>query len=123
MERRQYERYDLRASLVFSWLGPKGVRHRRRGLLRNISGGGVFVCSSESPPMDARTRFSVPVESFFVPGSEVIIRAVARVVRLELLAPNEGSSGFAAAIDTFTLHSGDQTDRQRARRETLESSR
>ena len=123
MERRQYERHGLRAPLVFSWLGPKGVRHRRRGLLRNISGGGVFVCSSESPPVDARIRLSVPVESFFVPGSEVIIRAAARVVRWELLAPDEGSSGFAAAIDTFTLYSGDQTNRQRARLGKLESSR
>jgi PilZ domain len=102
MDRREHERYDLEAPLSFSWNGPGSVRHRHQGLLRNMSGGGVFVCTGDSPPEGARIQFNMSFHSLFA-GSRLVLRACAQVVRVELAAPAQGHAGFAAAIKTFTL--------------------
>lgn len=103
MERRQYGRYNLQAPLTFSWKDPRGVRQRRKGVLSNVSGGGVFVSTCDSPPQGTRIWFRVCFQSVFA-DVRLILRAAAQVVRVALAAPTEGRAGFAAAIETFTLH-------------------
>jgi hypothetical protein len=102
MDRRQHERYNLPVTLSFSWRDPCGVLQRRRGLLRNISGGGVFVSTQDWPQDGASIRLNVSFRAVF-PGAPLVLRAVAQVVRLESCAELEGRAGFAAAIKTFTL--------------------
>lgn len=102
MDRRKHERYDFEAPLSFYWGGPGGVRHRYQGLLRNMSGGGVFVLTDDSPPEKARIQFNMSFRSLF-PGSRLVIRACAQVVRVDSAAPLQGNVGFAAAMKTFTL--------------------
>jgi PilZ domain len=102
MDRRQHERYDLQAPLTFSWNGPGGARHRRQGLVRNMSGGGLFVSTGHSPPEGARIQFNMSLSSLLA-SSQLILRAYAQVVRVELAAPVQARAGFAAAIKTFTL--------------------
>jgi PilZ domain len=105
MERRQHERYELEAPLSFSWNGPGGGLHRHEGLLRNMSGGGLFVSTSDWPPEGVRIRFNMSFDSFLA-GSPLIIRACAQVVRVELPTPGQSRAGFAAAMKTFTLRNG-----------------
>jgi hypothetical protein len=102
MERRQHYRYDLEGPLSFSWSGPGGVRHRHQGLLRNISGGGVFISTGDCPPEGARIQFSMAFDSFAA-GSRLVIRARAQVVRVKLAAGDARRAGFAAAIKKFAL--------------------
>jgi PilZ domain len=102
MEPRQHERYVIQIPLSFSWRGTKGIRYRREGILRNISGGGVFVLTGNPPLEGTRIQFSVLLHSIF-PGSKLSVRAVAQVIRVELAQPDEGCTGFAAAIKSFTL--------------------
>jgi PilZ domain len=106
MDRRQHERYDLEAPLSFSWNGPRGVRHRLQGLLRNMSGGGVFVSTSESPPEGTRIQFSMSFHSVLA-GSRLVLRACAQVVWVEVAAV-QGRGGFAAAIKTFTMRNNEK---------------
>ncbi len=102
MERRQHERYDLRTSVSFSWKDSRGVRQRRKGLLSNISGGGFFVLTCDSPPEGAPIQLVASFRGFFA-GTRVVVRASAQVVRVESAAVAERGAGFAAAIKHFTL--------------------
>jgi hypothetical protein len=101
MDRRQHERYELEGPVSFSW-GDPGNRCRRHGLLQNISGGGVFVSTDQSPPEGSEIRFRVSFHSLFA-GSRLVLRAHARVTRVESAARAEERSGFAAALGSFTL--------------------
>jgi PilZ domain len=103
MERRQHERYGLEAPLSFSWKSPGNVSRRSEGLLINISGGGIFVATTDLPPEGARIRLSVSLRTVLV-GTHLAIRASAELVRVGF-CPSVGSTGFAAAIKTLTLRS------------------
>jgi hypothetical protein len=106
MDRRQHERYDLQASLSFSWKDSGGVRQCQKGLLSNISGGGFFVSTPDSPPIAVRVQVRVSLRNVFA-GTPLVLRARARVVRVELPAEVAGRAGFAAAMMAFTLrHEG-----------------
>jgi hypothetical protein len=60
------------------------------------------VATPESPPKGARISFNVSIASIFE-GAQLVIRAVAYVVRVESSRQGEESIGFAAAIKTFTM--------------------
>lgn len=104
MDRRQHERYDIQAPVRFSWKDLTDVRQRGKGLLTDISGGGLFVSTPDSPPEGARIRLSVAFRTVFA-GAGLVIRGVGAVVRVELPREAEGRLGFAAAIETFSFRS------------------
>lgn len=103
MDRRQHERYTLETQVNFSWNDPGGVRQRRKGLLNNISGGGILVSTPSPPPNGACIHFTTCLRSPFG-GSRLVIRAVGQVLRVKSASEAERPSEFAAAINTFTLH-------------------
>lgn len=107
MDRRRHERYDLESPLTFSWKEAGGARHRQRGLLRNMSGGGVFVRTNQSPPEGTRVQFRMSFRSFFA-DSRLVLWACAEVLRVESAPALETDSGFAAAIKTFTLRNAER---------------
>lgn len=104
MERRQHERYGLQAPVSFSWRDFRNTSWRCKGLLLNISGGGVYIATRDLPPRGVRIRFSVSLRAVFA-ATQLDIRGSAEVVRLELPGEIEGRAGFAAAIKGFTLRS------------------
>lgn len=101
IDRRQHDRYELEGPVSFSWRGTGGNRFRRRGLLQNISGGGVFVSTDHSPPEGTEIQFRVSFDCLLA-GSRLVLSARARVTRVESAGPAE-RSGFAAAVGSFTL--------------------
>ena len=108
MERRQHERYDLQAPVTFSWIDSKDARQRRKGLLCNISGGGFFVATHDLPPEGARILLRVSFRTVLA-GTRLIVRASARVVRMELPGEVDGPPAFAAAIKTVTVRTDQKT--------------
>jgi hypothetical protein len=110
MDRRQYHRYDLQAELTFLWEEEYGPR-RAVGRLRDLSGGGAFVCSTDSPPEGAHVRLDVLVGSV-LSSSRLVIHAQGLVLRAELSSRTGEPIGFAAAIETFQLLSEDSEVRE-----------
>jgi PilZ domain len=104
MDRRQRERYEVEAPVRFSWKDPKDVRQRCQGLLNDISGGGMFVSTSDSPPTGTRVHLRVALRTVFA-GTELIVRAFGQVIRVESSAEAKGRSGFAVTIKKFVLRS------------------
>jgi hypothetical protein len=102
MERRRHQRYDLEAALSFAWKDPSGVPKSAEGLLRDISGGGVFVLADDLPPTGADVRFEVLVRSV-LPTSRLVILGKGQVLRVEVGLMPKLSTGFSASVPTFTL--------------------
>jgi hypothetical protein len=102
MERRRHQRYDLEAFVGFVWQDPTGAPKHGEGFLRDISGGGVFVCSNDLPSMGAGVRFEVLVRSV-LPDSRLIIQGRGQVSRVEVGLPPQAPTGFATAVTTFAL--------------------
>jgi hypothetical protein len=102
MERRQHKRYDLQTPLSFSWKSARGVRYRREGLLRNISGGGVFVATREAPPVGSEVRFCVSIRSLLA-WSRLVLQGTVSVVRADPTLRADALSGFGAAMKSYTL--------------------
>ncbi len=102
MERRQHERYDLQTPLSFSWKSARGVRYRREGLLRNISGGGVFVATREVPPVGSEVRFCVLIHSVLA-WSRLVLHGTVSVVRTDPTLRADALPGFGAAMKSYTL--------------------
>jgi PilZ domain len=103
MDHRRHQRYDLQGRVAFSWADNEGVRHKQRGLLKNISVTGVFVSTPSSPPVETRIRFRVSFRPPFA-GFRLVLRASAYVVRVETAAEFDGCEGFAAVVRKYTLY-------------------
>jgi hypothetical protein len=102
MRRRRNERFDLEIPLNFSWKDPEGVHHRAKGVVRNISGAGVFISTYDTPPVNTRVRFNLSFRSFLA-GSRLVMQTNAQVLRVEPNPRIDAAPGFAAAIKTYTL--------------------
>jgi PilZ domain len=102
MDRRQHERCELEVPLRFFWKDFGAVRHRAEGVVRNISGRGVFISAHALPPLGAHVRFYLFFRNFHA-GSRLVMRTTARVVRLESPTGANTLTGFAAVLETYTL--------------------
>ena len=106
MERRRHERYFTAAALSFLWKDRAGVPRRVRGVLRDMSVGGVFVLADDVPPVETDVEIEVFLRSVLL-HSRLVICGRGQVVRVETGPKSpEGttkSTGFAAAIEKFTM--------------------
>jgi hypothetical protein len=106
MPHRKHQRYDLEATLNFGWQGEDGALYWHQGFTRDISAGGVFVWADRLPPPRANVQIEVFISSL-LPRSILVIRGEGQVVRVAQNLPDSQDdterTGFAAAIDTFTL--------------------
>jgi PilZ domain len=108
MDRRRHERSDVEAPVNFSWKVPESAGRRRgEGTIRNISRGGVFVSTGDHPAVGARVRFHIFFRSFF-PGSRLVMQTNAVVVRTEPSSQAEVRTGFAAALESYTLRNEEE---------------
>jgi hypothetical protein len=97
MERRKSKRYQLRASVVFSWIDSTGVEHKCVGITLNISPIGVFVvCDESSPPLHTAVTLEVTLPSLQERRQGLHLKAGAQVLRAE---ETPDGSAFAAATD------------------------
>ena len=86
MERRRYQRHDLRVPVKFEWRLRDGSARQGTGISRDFSAGGLFVWTDDLPPAGATIRFEVDLETPKL-ESPVNIRAKGSVNRVET-SPN-----------------------------------
>jgi hypothetical protein len=102
MDRRQHKRFDLSASVTFSWEEPEGIHGAGRGTTRDVSEYGLFVLTNSFPPMGAVIEFEMSFP--FRDDSEIQMKAKGQVVRVEASGA-EMARGFAAVTRILQLQS------------------
>lgn len=107
-DRRQRNRYDLKASVAFLWKDSEGERYRGKGRLRDISESGVFVLTDMQPP-EGVTVFLEVLFGPFRNGSAVAIDSQGEVIRIESADETGSHCGFAASTKTPKLRNQTMT--------------
>ncbi len=108
MNQRRNKRYYLRGRVHFSWTGADQVPHKGEGTTRDISVTGVYVHTSDMPPIGSAIHLEVGLPSFRGEGEGIQLRNQGFVVRAE-------SGGFAALAD---LDFGSELERNEATKGT-----
>ncbi|MGH9773814.1 MAG: PilZ domain-containing protein [Candidatus Acidiferrales bacterium] len=98
MERREHRRFPLEVPMNFIWKNGQHISHFGKGLTRDVSTKGLFICAGECPPEGSLVRF---VASLRLREPSVLeFRATARVVRVESASGGHAREGFAVASKT-----------------------
>jgi len=92
IERRTRSRFQLVFPVIFHWLD--GTSHSAVGYCRNIGLGGIFIVTSNCPPIDSEMEIDVVVPAFSPAPSEILFRHTGRAVRIQAC---EDLVGFAVA--------------------------
>jgi hypothetical protein len=100
---RRQIRYPLRAPVTFHWIGRDGVAHEGKGNSRDISEGGAYIVTRNSPPMNAGVMLEIRFP--YLPELDRFhrIEMEGRVVRVDLLLDNRAGWGFAISAQTTVL--------------------
>jgi PilZ domain len=100
LQERAHLRYALRLQVVCSWTDENERFHTSQGTSRDISANGIFVYCETPPALGTNVVLKVIFPPLEVnSGSELLLRAIGKVVRLE----GSGSvAGFAAISDFGT---------------------
>lgn len=102
---RRYVRQKLEIPLTFSWKDQRGRRRKGSGVARDVSPGGFFLVTRDSPPL----RSSIAFEAYLPPiGPEapaLRLKGEAQVLRVESEAAHEGQvwRSLAAATEKIVL--------------------
>src|ERR1019366_7103822 len=101
-ERRTARRYDLSLPVIIRV--PVGRDHSRNGKTRDISTRGVYFTIDQDLSAGAELDITLTLPSEVTRGSEVLIRAMGKVVRVEK-KPEPGMSrvGVAAIIERYEI--------------------
>ena len=101
-ERRTARRYDLSLPVIIRV--PVGKETSQNGKTRDISTRGVYFTIDQDLSADAELDITLTLPSEVTRGSEVFIRAMGKVVRVEK-RPENGSSrvGVAAVIERYEI--------------------
>ena len=92
IERRTRSRFQLVFPVIFHW--RDGTAHSAIGYCRNIGLGGIFIVTSNCPPMNSEMEIDVVVPAFAPAPSEIVFRHTGRAVRIQTC---ENLVGFAVA--------------------------
>ena len=92
IERRTRSRFQLVFPVIFHWCD--GTAHSGIGYCRNIGLGGIFIVTSNCPPIDSEMEIDVVVPAFAPAPSEILFRHTGRAVRMQAC---EDLVGFAVA--------------------------
>lgn len=121
VERRQQNRYGVRAVVNFQWMDAGGVLHHGQGLTRDISPKGMFIYSDAKPPAKADVEVDVDLHS--VPGTATDLRLAAKalVVRVESPIRPKSHHGFAVLNRSYRLRNSTSRGRKYVEDEEFEN--
>ena len=103
MELRTQVRFRLAANAVFTWESGHCSRLLGNGVTRDISLAGVFILTSNSPPVGTGVQLEIFVPPLLRGARSVRIKTEATVIRIE---HSGGAEGFAVVGQGFSLLSG-----------------
>jgi c-di-GMP-binding flagellar brake protein YcgR len=107
-ERRTARRYDL--SLPVNVRVPVNRETGQRGQTRDISTRGVYFTTQKELTPGAEVDFTLTLPPEITNGSEVLVRAHGRVVRIDKRQDEEFESvGVAAVIERYDIIRGEGT--------------
>ena len=105
MELRGAVRYPIKASVVFTWRGARGLL-QGEGVTRDISIGGVFNRTPTSPPNAVAVQMEIFLPSLEPEGKRLKVLSKGQVVRIEQPSADDVESGFAALLQVPRLSQG-----------------
>jgi hypothetical protein len=100
---RRQIRYPLRSPVTFHWIGRDGIAHEGKGNSRDISEGGAYIVTRNSPPMGAGVMLEIRFP--YLPELDRFhrIEMEGRVVRVDLLLDSRAGWGFAISSQRTVL--------------------
>lgn len=100
---RKYTRQPIESPVVVSWRGPEGVHRLTRARTRDLSPSGVFVVTSEPPPVGSVVDLTVVLPPLDTYAPSWLLQSSSRVVRVDHDPAGNGKSGFAAQSDGLVV--------------------
>jgi hypothetical protein len=97
VELRSAVRYPIRASVVFTWRGPRGPL-QGEGVTRDISIGGIYIRTPTSPPDAVALQMEIFLPLLVSEGKRLRVLGKGQVVRVEQSSADDAQSGFAALL-------------------------
>jgi hypothetical protein len=106
MERRERFRYNVHANVEFRWMDAAGVCHVGRGVTKDITSKGIFICSDTHPPEKADVAVNVSIRNGAEQVKKLELGADSVVIRVELAAGPKEYHGFAVLNRSYKLYAG-----------------
>jgi len=104
MERRLDRRFHMSVPAYFMWKTPGAGEQTGTGTTRDISLRGAFVFTDRCPPRGTLVQLKVLLgPELGDPG--LVMKAKARVVRVERVSSSQFSNGFAVFTKKYVLES------------------
>jgi hypothetical protein len=102
-DRRKAVHYRLTARALFSWQQSPSSRAFGEGITRDVSTLGAYVVTGTCPPANSTIRMELNVQR---QGSatELRLKSVMKVLRVEPSATGDGFHGFSAEGEGFSIH-------------------
>jgi PilZ domain len=95
MDRRQNQRFDLKAPVTYFWAEAENNQGTGHGITRDVSQSGLFVLTDSLPPVGTAIELEL---SFHLRDKSLQMRANGSVVRVETKAGAGRAHGFAAVM-------------------------
>ena len=105
MERREQTRYGVHARVKFEWTDD-GISQQGQGITKDISTKGMFIYSEVSPPAKADLRVDVLFNEESPVNTNLQMRALGLVIRIEPSIAGGTGQGFAILNRSYHLYNG-----------------
>jgi len=107
-ERRAARRYDLSLPIIIRSQQPAKEPNARNGRTRDISTRGIYFMIDKDIASGAEIDITLTLPAEITRGTEVLVRAQGRVVRVEERIRNDGSQmGVAVVIERYDIIRGE----------------
>lgn len=102
---RRYVRQKLEIPLRFSWKDARGRRCQGSGVARDLSPGGFFLVTRDSPPLDTAMAFEAYLPPVGPGAPGLCLKGEAQVLRIEseTIHGNQVWRGIAAAAEKIVV--------------------
>jgi PilZ domain len=104
MERRAARRYDLSLPIVIRL--PQARESSQKGQTRDISTRGVYFTLDRNIDAGSELDITLTLPSEITRGTEVLVRAQGRVIRVDPHDPTDTRVGVAAVIERYDIIRG-----------------
>lgn len=102
MDRRSRKRFDVGATVKYSWKDDQQAQRTGQGTTRDVSECGLFILTDSGPRLG--TLVDLEVSFSFPDDSRVQMRATGITVRVDMDGNSKKVRGFAASTSNLWVH-------------------